>query len=320
MFTCYIDRLIKILRQSNIGCRIGNEYLGVFVFADDIFLLSASRPGLQAMVSKCEDFASKNNLKFSTNVDPEKSKTKGIIFSSKTAERTDVAPIVLCGDNLPWRDNLKLLGNIVQNDNSMKSDNDVKRGRFIGKIHSLTQEFGFTSPEVQMKMIKTYATSFYGSNLYRFYTDQCDKLYSAYNICVRNIFKVPLRTHRYLIESISSCLHPKVMICSRFVKFVDSLLECNKPAIIMLGNLVKNDNSKVCGKNLSLIASLCDTTQANLIPHLVKKVMKYQPIPEKESWRQDILNELLLQRRYEINIEDFERRELDSLIDLICIS
>ena len=121
------------------------------------------------MVSKCEEFSKKNNLKFSTNEDPEKSKTKGIIFSKRPADRTGITPIVHCGNNLPWRDNLKLLGNIVQNDNSMKTDNDVKRGKFIGKIHSLAQEFGLSSPEIQMKMINTYATSFYGSNLYRLY-------------------------------------------------------------------------------------------------------------------------------------------------------
>ena len=134
LFSCYIDRLIKILRKSNIGCRIGEEYFGVFVFADDIFLLAASRPGLQAMVSKCEEFSKKNNLKFSTNEDPEKSKTKGIIFSKRPADRTGITPVVLCGNNLPWRDDLKLLGNIVQSANSMRTDNDVKRGKFIGKF------------------------------------------------------------------------------------------------------------------------------------------------------------------------------------------
>ena len=52
-------------------------------YADDLFLMSASRLGLQSMVKICGVFASKRNLKFSTNPDPAKSKTKGIIFSSK---------------------------------------------------------------------------------------------------------------------------------------------------------------------------------------------------------------------------------------------
>ena len=154
----------------------------------------------------------------------------------------------MCGNNLPWRDHLKLLGNTVESDNSVKIDIDMKRAKFIGKLHSLSQEFGFCSPDIQMKMINIYATSFYGANQYRIYTNQCDKFYTAYNMCVRNIFKVPYQTHRYLIESISDCVHPKVMICSRFVKCVNTWINCNKPAIVMLENIDKNYNSKVCGK------------------------------------------------------------------------
>ena len=148
----------------------------------------------------------------------------------------------------------------------------------------------------------------------------CRSLVQPTQAVVVDIFKVPFRTHRYLIESISECLHPKVMICSRFVKFVDGLVKCNKPAIVMLGNLGKSDNSRVCGKNLSLIASLCDTTTEKLNANLVKGVMKYQDIPEEESWRIDILSELLLQRRDDVTIEEFEKEEIDSLIELICIS
>ena len=54
LFSCYVDKLIKCLRESRIGCRIADEYFGVFIYADDIFLLSASRPGLQAMVNTCQ--------------------------------------------------------------------------------------------------------------------------------------------------------------------------------------------------------------------------------------------------------------------------
>ena len=267
LFCCYLDRLIKILRNSGIGCRIASEYFGIFVYADDIFLLSASRPGLQAMVSMCEKFASEHNLKFSTNPDPEKSKTKGIIFCKRNSDKVNVAPIMLSNNPLPWRDSLKLLGNIMESDNSMKMDCDIKRCKFIGKIHSINQEFGFASPEVKMKLFNIYATSYYGSSLYQLYSDQCNKLYSAYNICVRDAFSVPRRTHNYLIETISECVHPKIMIMSRFVTFIDTLLKSNKPSLLFLANLVKDDNGTVCGKNLSKIAELGDTTTEKLSSH-----------------------------------------------------
>ena len=35
LFTVYLDNLLKTLKQRNIGCKIGNSYLGVFGYADD---------------------------------------------------------------------------------------------------------------------------------------------------------------------------------------------------------------------------------------------------------------------------------------------
>ena len=61
-FIVYIDELISILKKSRIGCFIDSVYVGIFIFADDIFLLSANRSGLQAMVKTCEEFAKKKNL------------------------------------------------------------------------------------------------------------------------------------------------------------------------------------------------------------------------------------------------------------------
>ena len=64
LFAIYIDELILKLKKSRLGCYIDSVFVGVFVFADDILLLSASRAGLQALVNICSDFASNQNLKF----------------------------------------------------------------------------------------------------------------------------------------------------------------------------------------------------------------------------------------------------------------
>ena len=81
------------------------------------------------------------NLKFSTDPDPVKSKTKCIIFSKKSKDLRNVAPVLLNGDPLPWVQQVKHLGNVMQCDNSMKIDCTLKRGKFIGKINSLLNEF-----------------------------------------------------------------------------------------------------------------------------------------------------------------------------------
>ena len=66
LFSVYIDGLIEVLKRSRLGCEIDGIYLGIFVYADDILLLSASRMGLQSMVDLCERFTAERNLKFGT--------------------------------------------------------------------------------------------------------------------------------------------------------------------------------------------------------------------------------------------------------------
>ena len=214
LFSIYIDNLFYELAESGFGCKLNTVYFGCLGYADDILLLSASRSGLQCMVDLCSRFMSKKSLKFSTNVNPAKSKTKCIIFSTKAKECMNVLPVKLNGTNLPWVTEVKHLGNILESDNSMKKDLTVKRGKFIGKLNSLAQEFYFASPSVKMKVFNIYCTSFYGSGLWDLYSSDCQRLYTAWNVAVRQAFQVPNTTHRYLIESISGCSHPKVMLAS----------------------------------------------------------------------------------------------------------
>ena len=170
------------------------------MYADDIILLCPSMMGLQAMMKICEKFAGENNLKFSTNVNPKKSKTKCIHFSKHSIE---LARITLNGDLLPWVDSALHVGNTLERNNSFTKDLTMKRGSFIGRIHSILQELHFANPLVKMKMFLIYTTSFYGSSLWNIFSGPCERLYTAWNISVRMAFDIPRETHRFFIEEIS---------------------------------------------------------------------------------------------------------------------
>ena len=97
LFAVYIDELLRILKISRLGCYIDAVFVGAFIFADDIFLLSASRAGLQSLVNLCHKFASEHNLKFGTHSDPAKSKTQCIVFFKEPQDYTRLAPVMLKG-------------------------------------------------------------------------------------------------------------------------------------------------------------------------------------------------------------------------------
>ena len=86
-------------------------YAGVLGYADDTLALCPSREGLQEMMKTFEEYAKSHNLKFSTNVDPVKSKTKCLAFLK---HERPLKKIMLDGNELPWWDNGKHVGNNIE--------------------------------------------------------------------------------------------------------------------------------------------------------------------------------------------------------------
>ena len=83
IYCVYTNALFKELRRMNIGCCIGQNYVGVIGYADGLFLMCPTLDGLQKMLNVCEKYASDHNLLISTDPDPNKSKTKCMAFLQK---------------------------------------------------------------------------------------------------------------------------------------------------------------------------------------------------------------------------------------------
>ena len=63
-FNIYVDDLIHNLENSVFGCFIARHFLGCFMYADDIILLSPSAYGLQCMLDKCIQYGVEHNIVF----------------------------------------------------------------------------------------------------------------------------------------------------------------------------------------------------------------------------------------------------------------
>ena len=141
LFCFYMNDLFSLLRESGAGCCIDDYYAGVFGYADDLLLLSPSRDGLQKMLNIAQDYANEHKIAFSTDTNPQKSKTKGIMFS-KEIPIDSPAPVYLNGDPLPWVSSGKYLGNkLTSVQDGYKQDVSEKRAMFITRNIELNQEF-----------------------------------------------------------------------------------------------------------------------------------------------------------------------------------
>ena len=80
LFAVYVDELLQELRSLGVGCNLVGVFYGAVGFCDDILLLSPTRDAMDIMLATCERFAARNNLQFSTDPNPAKSKTKCVLF------------------------------------------------------------------------------------------------------------------------------------------------------------------------------------------------------------------------------------------------
>ena len=292
-FSFYMDNLFDSLSKSGSGCHIASYYSGCFGYADDLFLISPSRKGLQDMLNIAEDYVQRHNISFSTNPVVSKGKTKAIIFTRRKLRFTPV-PLELNGNLLPWVEDAKYLGNFIENvPTGLSMDVLRKRAMYIEKNMELMQEFPFAHPELKCRINRIYNSAFPGSVLYDFASDAVKQLENSWSVSVRKMWELPMQAHRFLIEPLSG-VHAHVMVIIRFIKFLQGMLKSDKRAVhVMLRKVVQNASSTT-GKNLRLVQDLigekCDLLTVS--PNWLKKKLSFKQIPDHEVWRVNLIKEV----------------------------
>ena len=105
--------------------------MGVAAYADDLVLIAPTSHAMQKMLDLCQDYAGRYNICFSTDPNPQKSKTKSIFMVGTARNMSKPAPLTLCGRDLPWVESALHLGHELHQSGSMEHDDSVSRARFI---------------------------------------------------------------------------------------------------------------------------------------------------------------------------------------------
>lgn len=286
-FNVYIDELFNILKKSGLGCTINNFYYGLLGYADDGALVAPSRLALQKMLDICQSYFDAHGIQISVCDIVEKSKTKCLAFNTKSVP----ASIILYGKPLPWVDFHSHLGHIIHKDQCTSHDLYSKRGEFISKVHSLRQELGDQEPEVFLKLVNIYFNSFYGSNLWDLFGAAANKVYTSWNVLIRDTFKLPYGTHRYILQDIDHNTHIRICLLRRFVKFYSHLKNSIKPEVRNLLETQKSDYRSTFGKNCLYLCKELKVSQMEEINSVnIGMIIK---TPPTEQWRIAVLREKL---------------------------
>ena len=64
LFTMYIDKLLNRLRQSKLGCYVGDIFMSAFAYADDVALLAQTIMALNKLINVGLYFAREYHVLF----------------------------------------------------------------------------------------------------------------------------------------------------------------------------------------------------------------------------------------------------------------
>ena len=301
-FNVYIDELFNILKNSKIGCTIGQYYYGGLGYADDISLLCPTREGLQKLIDLVKSYCDGHGIRISTDPNPQKSKTKVLLFNFKSPAQN----IKLYGQDIPYVNQWEHLGHLINNDGSTSHDILRSRAVFISKVHSLHQELGKVHPKVFLDLVQIYLSSFYGATLWDLESAAAHKLYSTYNTMIRDTYDLPYGTHRFILKDIS-CRPPlKQALYNRFAKFSERIEKCKKPEVNNLFHVQKLDSLSVFGRNYKFIL-----VNKNRLPSAYN-------IPDEDTWRLPLIREILDIKYGDKNLDNFSGNMLDIILNQIC--
>ena len=316
-FGVYVDELLENLRRAGVGCHIAGKFFGSAGYADDIFLLAPCRSAMAQMIEICEEFGMKNNLKFSTDDDPAKSKTKCIYMCGPKVKNPDYpAPLQLYGKNLPWVLHATHLGHELHQDCTMDMDIRMKRGSFISSSTDIRNMFSFARPAQVLNAVNLYSAHFYGSMLWDLYGDMAGQVYRSWNTCVKLVWNLPRSTHSYFVDNLLAEDFPSVRkkVLSQYVSFLQRLRRSVSTEVRILSYIAANDVRSTTGKNCYNM-----TQEFNLDPwtastSLLRSRYNQHEVPDADTWRLPLLT-TLLQQRYEMNACGEATGTVDGLID-----
>ena len=131
---------------------------------------------------------------------------------------------------------------------------------------------------------------------------------------------LPLMTHKYLIEPISQTRHLKRLLIKRFVSFILQIRKSSKRAPNQLLNVLYFDTRSVTGNNIREILKLTNKWRIEEVRSRDVDEISYQLIPDEEKWRIGVINDLFKVSNDEMEIRNFSKHEVKSMLEFACIS
>ena len=174
-------------KQEMDTCWVGPHYFGCLSYADDIILLCPTKDGLQQMIRQCEQYGQEYGVMYNT-------KKSNCIMFSKAGKETG-KKMFLYNEELKWINDIKYLGCYVSNDLGELKEIVAKKGDLIGRVNSMTANFGGAPTEVLKTLFTSQCSHLYGCQSWNLADKSTNTFMTTWNRCVRRVLNLPYRSH-----------------------------------------------------------------------------------------------------------------------------
>lgn len=311
LYTIYVEELIDNIHNTKLGCHIGNKCASVFIYADDIIILSPTRQAMQSLLDICATFANSYGLLYNYT------KCKVMLFCNIHFDNTPILYL----NNIPLTtvNHEKHLGHMLMDKgdtiNFEAVVNDIR-----AKTNCIKRNFTCLSYECKAKLFASQCNSFYGCELIDLSSTQFDNLVVNWRKSIRYLLDIPFRTHNCLLPYIINTPSANSQIYSRIICFMKNGLQHNSEYIsFFFRHCIRNFNSYM-SKNVNIICRKLNI-RAEDITHKSKRWIKQSVklIDPSPDWRRSVINELLRCRDGELD-NSLSKEEIDAMLEYVCTS
>ena len=246
LFSVYIDELLIRLKNANVGCFVGNTFMGALAYADDIALLAPSISALNIMLSICHSFSTEFDVKFNS------SKSRLLVFGDNLFQGVT---ITFMNEQIPCSCIEKHLGNVIGRDATSKVFEKAIADIYC-RTNSIISLFRMVSHDVFYKLFKTFCLHLYGCPLWNISNKLCNKVYICWRKCIRRIFKIPYNTHCNLLPIVCQDHNIEYQVHQRIFTFIKNCMKSDNVLINTCIRLALNGSRSVMSTNISFLSQM----------------------------------------------------------------
>ena len=310
LFSIYIDELLLRLRNANIGCYIGNIFMGALAYADDVALLAPTVSSMNLLLSICQQFSTDFNVQFNSN------KSRLLMFGNNIREDVNVT---FMGSDILKVSSEKHLGYMIGDCAHIKViDNAIADIQW--RTNMLISQFKFVPHDILYKLFKSFCLHLYGCPLWDISDKEVARFFTCWRKCIRRLLGIPNTTHCKLLPLI--CLDSSVefQIHNRMHNFMKKCITSNNCLINMCFKMALNGSSRSSmNRNISYLSYTYKVNRYRLTDSFLNK-KHTNTFADHYHIYASIISEVLFMRvNAKWNDQFLNETEIDHLLYDLCV-